>query len=253
MAGRRIERILWAAGGATLTLLAVLLLSRSPFGFPSLRRIVRLVAPPTDQVTAEPAWQDAVEEFETLNRKYRGRKVIVFAGDSLTRRFLLHERFPAVDRAGRPVLNRGINGDTVQGLEQRAERNLGNLEIEKLFVMFGTNDLLYRSPEETVRRLEAQLRRFAKTRIFVQSILPTRSTREPTHRNVVDYNQALAEMCRRNGFTFIDLYSSFVDPKGEMKPEFQRDGVHPNGRGYQRWLELLEPHLAEAPPAGVHG
>jgi len=64
-------------------------------------------------------YQDLSEEYFYLNKNYDNKKVIVFLGDSITKRFNSDEYFK-----GTLVLNRGIPFDTTYGvLVQRKLEN----------------------------------------------------------------------------------------------------------------------------------
>jgi lysophospholipase L1-like esterase len=132
----------------------------------------------------------------------------------------------------------------VLGLERRFDRNVANLRVAKLFLMIGANDLRYRSAEETATRVEALLARLRGSEIYVQSILPVPHGRKGVFEQAAEYNRRLEEVCRRHGYVFIDLYSSFVGKGGEMDPTLSTDGVHPNGRGHELWRSLLDRYLA---------
>lgn len=205
------------------------------------RTLERLMRGPTDHILDDPQWRSAVEEYEVLNRRYGSRPAIVFLGDSITRDFPLDEYFPSGAADSVILLNRGIHSDTMLGLEQRFERTMANLNVRKLFVMIGTNDLLYRTPDETAARLEALLGRAKYAYICVQSILPTPDRRKPVHENTPAYNRKLEEMCQRHGYVYLDLYSRFRNEHGEMKEDLQVDGVHPNARGHKLWAGIIAP------------
>jgi lysophospholipase L1-like esterase len=198
----------------------------------------RLLAPSGDPILSNPAWQDAVETYERLNEARGEREAIVFLGDSHTRRFDLEEWFP-----GLPVLNRGIGFDTVLGLEHRFARTAGNLRIAALFVLIGTNDLQYRSPEETAGRLEALLSGARAGRIIVQAIPPVAIRNRRLEKGIRPYNDLLEAMCRRRGFLFLDPWDGFADAEGRLRQEYHRDGLHLNAAGYAIWAERLRPLL----------
>jgi lysophospholipase L1-like esterase len=61
---------------------------------------------------------------------------IVFLGDSITDFFRVNEFFPGVY-----VINRGISGDTTDGVLNRLAESVYELSPSKIFLMIGTNDL----------------------------------------------------------------------------------------------------------------
>jgi lysophospholipase L1-like esterase len=58
---------------------------------------------------------------------------------------------------------------------------------------------------------------------------------------------ALAKSPEFAGFTvWLDLYPSFVDPKGRQNTRLFVDGLHPSEAGYRVWRDLLVSALASA-------
>ena len=167
---------------------------------------------------------------------------IVFAGDSITDGARWDELFPHL-----PVKNRGINADTTAGLLQR----LGNITSHQpaaVFLLIGTNDLPWYGHRRTEKILETYQAIVDKikddspqTRIFIQSILPRAHSYA---RYIRQLNLGLQNLAARSGCTYIDLHSSFSDSDGQMLPQFSNDQLHLLAAGYERWVRLLEPHLA---------
>ncbi len=52
------------------------------------------------------------------------------------------------------------------------------------------------------------------------------------------------QLAAREGVTYVDLYSHFVDPAtGKMQTEYSNDGLHLLGKGYVKWAEILKPYI----------
>ena len=45
-----------------------------------------------------------------------------------------------------------------------------------------------------------------------------------------ELNRWLKNFCSRNGYVYLDYYSSMSDAKGAMLPGLSSDGVHPHSR-----------------------
>ena len=57
-------------------------------------------------------------------------------------------------------------------------------------------------------------------------------------------NEGLMQLAAREGVTYVDLYSHFVDPAtGKMQTEYSNDGLHLLGKGYVKWAEILKPYI----------
>ena len=61
---------------------------------------------------------------------------IVFVGDSITDFFRLNEFFHGVY-----IINRGIGGDTTDGVLKRLSESVFDLSPSKVFILIGTNDI----------------------------------------------------------------------------------------------------------------
>ncbi len=169
---------------------------------------------------------------------------IVFVGDSITEGAQWSELFPGV-----PVRDRGIGGDTTEGVLARIDSHTA-ASPRAIFLLVGTNDL--DSPvalADSSAHYRAILRRIhhdaPRTRVFVQSLLP----RQAAYRERVEaFNGALAGLCREHGATWIDLYPHFLAPDGSLRDEYTDDELHLNGAGYRAWRALLLPHVESLAP-----
>jgi hypothetical protein len=120
-----------------------------------------------DYIVETPAYIDLVEEYRNLNLSYKDRTFIVFVGDSITKRFNTDEFFKCEN-----ILNRGIYSDTTFGVLNRLDENINNLQIEKLFVMIGYNDLKDRNDTEILENIKLIVKKSRAKYKFIQSILP---------------------------------------------------------------------------------
>jgi lysophospholipase L1-like esterase len=163
---------------------------------------------------------------------------VVFLGDSITAGGAWEELFPGIR-----VRNRGIGGDTADGLLRR----LGQVtegQPAKLFLMIGTNDLFLGDSEaEIVSSIEEILERVkdesSDTEVYLQSVLP----RDADYRERVEgLNARLAEVAGEMGVGWVDLYPAFLDAEsGAIRAELSNDALHLLGPGYILWRDQIEP------------
>ena len=149
------------------------------------------------------------------------------------------------------VRNRGISGDTTDGVLQR----LGSItdgRPAKLFLMIGINDFaqgisgdsIARNIEQIICRIKAES---PETEVYVQSILPISDeiTLFPGHKahmsEVAPTNAMIRAVCERQGVTYVDLYSSFVTPDGKLDLRYSNDGLRLLGEGYKLWGSIIKP------------
>ena len=167
---------------------------------------------------------------------------IVFIGDSITEL--------AGSWAGRldlpAVKNRGISGDTVEGVLLR-EAEIGHFKPRAVFLLIGVNNLV--QPEAEPDRVAANIRRFAvcvrlqspATRVYVQTILPTAMPELVV--KIAQTNARLRDMAAHGSFTLIDLHAPFANGQDMIRPELSADGLHLNEAGYALWTEAVQPYL----------
>jgi len=175
---------------------------------------------------------------------------IVFLGNSLTHGCEWHELL------GRPnIVNRGINGDTADGIASR----LGNITAgkpAKIFLLCGVNDVSHDLTADSVATAVETLIRMIRrdtpsTRLYVQSLLPVNNSfgryKRLTGKEQIirDINTLLRDAAARHGATWIDLYPAFSDSEGNLRHELTNDGLHLMAPGYMIWRELLLPYIDE--------
>jgi lysophospholipase L1-like esterase len=162
---------------------------------------------------------------------------IVFLGDSITEGGAWEELFPGIR-----VRNRGIGGDTAEGVLQRLDQ-VTDGQPAKLFLMIGTNDLnrgdseaeIVADIEEILEQVEEES---SETAVYLQSVLP----RGADYRERVEgLNARLAEVAGEMGAGWVDLYPAFLDSEtGAIRGELSNDALHLLGPGYVLWRDQIE-------------
>ena len=152
------------------------------------------------------------------------------------------------------VRNRGIGGDTSDGVIARSPEIIYS-EPLAVFLLIGINDL-YNNTIETpsVNYIADNIILIAEkikngssdTKVFVQTLLPI--SRKKSRRNYKLYNESIRMINKiiiqnekKNLYSVIDLYSLFVNKKGELKKELSYDGLHLNNEGYRVWSNYIKP------------
>jgi lysophospholipase L1-like esterase len=163
---------------------------------------------------------------------------IVLLGDSLTEQ----NNWMNSLEASVPVRNRGISGDTSDGVLQRLEEIIVS-KPAALFLLIGTNDLWSENtPEKTVSNIEEIIDSVRvhspDTLLFIQTVFPLRSD---THLNqkVKKINRLIIPLQLSKGIHLIDTYSLLSDLNGELNENYTTDGVHLNNKGYEAWAGAL--------------
>ena len=197
-------------------------------------------------------------EFDLRNNQflYMEQKAdIVFLGDSITQIWDLELYF------NRNVLkiNRGIGGDNTRYAAKRFEADVLQLEIPRIVIFLGINDILAihpnlwhnipgRDPEEVLSEIEENFRdmlsKCGGKQVYICSILP-QSLCEPYDRKLFEKtilraNGILKKLCDEFGAEYVDYYGAIEKDYDGLPPEISYDGVHPNGKGYEIMARVLK-------------
>lgn len=181
------------------------------------------------------------EEKVSLHNSLKAKNVdIIFLGDSLTDNADWHEFFP-----NQAVINRGIKGDTIEGLKGRVTK-LSYVNAKKIFLMIGINDLMRKHEiSKLTPALNALITELSHAHqiIYLQSTLYIRSEDSAINQNITKLNQILENISLRypNVF-FIDL-NKHLSLNKALKEQFTFDGIHLNGKGYQQWQKAISPYV----------
>lgn len=175
---------------------------------------------------------------------------IVMLGNSLTNGCEWHELL------GMPnVKNRGISSDVIQGVADRLQP-LVNGQPAKIFLMIGVNDVSHDLGADSIAcaygKLIDRIRtEMPDTKLYVQSCLPVNIS-FGMYKGMADKEDVIRElnakveaMAAEKGFTWIDLYSNFVDADGHMNRSLTNDGLHLLGAGYLLWRQCIMPYINE--------
>ena len=172
---------------------------------------------------------------------------ILCLGDSLTEGTVGVGFIPFLEEMlpGNQYINLGVNGDTITGLQRRAERlrQRGDAAI----VWIGTNDVMMYPDWDNSSAEEEDYRSVLQSvaaQVRVVFTLPPLIA-SPEYAKMYDYSLGRAtEMVKRlseeAGCRYLDIQSAFDWRLGR---EFTTDGAHLNGSGARLVAEVLSEHL----------
>ena len=190
-------------------------------------------------------YQIQVSIFEAMNKDNNS---IVFLGDSLTD----YVGFDEILRNPN-IRNRGIAGDTTLGVLNRLDEVI-SLRPAKLFVLIGTNDILFgRNADEIIQSITQIISRVQNespdTKIYLQSLFPVNNIKFKTNRPIETIravNERIKSTADEMHCTFIDLYPLLMNESGDaLDVQYTIDGLHLNGKGVVKWVEHLKPYVNE--------
>ncbi|MGH9761723.1 MAG: GDSL-type esterase/lipase family protein [Blastocatellia bacterium] len=188
--------------------------------------------------TLDWGWQAQLYEREPVQNG-----AVIFLGDSITEGGHWDQVWRG--RALKPILNRGLAGDTIEGVIARIGEVVRH-HPSKIFVMIGINDLRSQrtTPDDLVRQYKAFIQelseRSPESQIYVESLLPTSDW---TNDEVKEVNRQLSEVAAGGRVRYVDIHSLMTDEKGELKKAWTFDGVHIRAAAYQKWQEYVWPSV----------
>ena len=197
---------------------------------------------------------------ELLCKEVAARKPeLVFLGDSITARLpaeLLRKRYGKY----RPV-NLGIGGDWVQNVLWRVRNGtLNQASIKVVVLLIGTNNLANRfTPDEVAsgigRIVEAIHEKAPRSKLLLLGIFPRGRSRPDSraNKNVRAVNAKLSAMADGKKIYFLDIGDKLTEPDGSVSKEVMPDGLHVGGRGFNRWLDAMDPAFQQLLAAPVSG
>ncbi len=195
-------------------------------------------------------WWDG-RHSEKLKEKNKMKRVdIITIGDSITHHFetkakkIWRQHFKP-----RHALNLGFSGDRTENVLWR----LRNGEVEGLSpklitLMIGTNNTGHRTepPEETavgIKEILRELRaRMPEAKILLLAIFPRDEKPDGEMRKQNDaINAIIKDFADDQHIFFLDIGDKFLDDNGNLSKKIMPDALHPNGDGYQIWVDAMMP------------
>lgn len=200
----------------------------------------------------------------------------VFVGDSIINDFRSYvqttgssvangSEFLTMDTFSLTHALKSVDDDNVQPSYQGAKRNVWDsiklMDVDKVFLMFGPNDLRknnYATVYSNYMALVAKLRRNNPgVRIYVISMTPVYegATKGYLNKNtIVLLNEQLKNGAAANGYTYVDLYSAVADKNGNLPEDYSRDNyVHQNHRAFvDVWEKTLTSFATGQIAAGIN-
>lgn len=164
---------------------------------------------------------------------------IVMAGDSITDHAEWGELFETST-----IANRGIGGDTTDGLLERME-SLYSTQADKTFVMIGINDIAKDQAVDTIFNNYTQVLELLTTHNMhphIQSTLFAGKKKDQYNERVRQLNDRLSVYAAEKHIPFIDL-NALLAQNNLLNEAYTTDGVHLNSQGYAIWAEAIRPYI----------
>lgn len=132
------------------------------------------------------------------------------------------------------------------------EQALGSRQFDRIYLMFGMNELGFGSEKQFITRYSALIDRLwamqPSATIYVQSILPVtaeRSQKDSTFNTprLQHFNELIRQMCAEKHALFLDAHSALCDETGALPAEYSSDGIHITKEAYGIWFSYVNTHI----------
>ena len=160
-------------------------------------------------------------------------------GDSLTYGYPFGKNMSWVEYAAKelqvPILNQGINGNTLREMLRRVTIDVLDLKPEFCILLGGANDVYQGVSQGLMQSNFAKLaEQLVDSNIRPLVGLPPPVEDAVFEKELAKFRRWLKSYAKENKFPTIDFYSPFIDSK-KKKPisSYFEDGVHPSSKGYQ--------------------
>ena len=171
---------------------------------------------------------------------------IVCLGDSITWGFPHGQHCSWVrmlgDDLGIPVINQGINGDTVGGMLRRFDHSVLTHNPSHLIVMGGINDVFGgHSYPMITGNLQKIAERAVEHNIQVVFGTPTAVDYPELERLLWRLRDWIMNYAGDNEMPVIPFHRAFIDDDGEVKTELLlADGGHPTEAGFTELYQMID-------------
>lgn len=175
---------------------------------------------------------------------------IIAIGDSLTYGYPFGKPLSWVELTSKeiqiPILNQGVNGDTLGDMLKRLNVHVMDLHPEICILLGGSNDIYHGVDLETMKSNFNQL----LERLLEQHIRPVIGLPPPVQdamyeKILTKFRNWLKKQAKASKLTVIDFYRGFLDKKKKLVRANLEDGVHPSYKGYQTMAQAATKVLQE--------
>lgn len=172
---------------------------------------------------------------------------VVFLGDSITQGWTsLTRDFPNFK-----AVNRGIGGDTTQGVLYRLYADVLSLKPKAIVLLIGTNDIGNGGDpsaiSDNIKEILKDVRKdYPKIPVIVCEVMPSSETKQRPPDKIEKLNKLIRRDVRWHRHTYLcDTWSIYAEPNGDAPQALFRDLLHPNAAGYAKWKTALDPIFAK--------
>ena len=219
------------------------------------------IDPDADNKYRQEQYRQAMDQFSDVILPYNDKEKnyipnTLFIGDSNTNGLSAYFYLPLQQVIGVPSMGIQSVRDKqcvwFSGLEEplTIPQAVSQLKPRRIIINFGTNNTVGMDAEGFAATYKSAINAIKKqykySDIIVASIFPVGKKRvnmSVTMQTIDKFNLALAQLCRDEGYQFLDTTQEFKDETGFIKKEYSaKDGLHLTADGYKAYIEYVNTH-----------
>jgi len=148
----------------------------------------------------------------------------------------------------RRIVNLGYGWDRTENVLWRLRHGeFEHVSPKVVVLMIGTNNLPLNTPDEIAAGISAICveihKRSPATGILLLGIFPRGQKADATRPAIEAVNQRLATLEGLHGVTYLDIGHKFLAADGSISKDIMSDFLHPTSKGYDIWVDAMEPTL----------
>ena len=151
--------------------------------------------------------------------------------------------------ARRNAVDFGVSGDSTQGLLWRVQNGqVDGLHPKVIVLLIGTNNTGHCTAEQIAEGIKADVAEYRKrcpeATIILMGIFPRNE--KPT--DPVRANKTIPALADGKNVIFVDIGDKLLEPDGTLSKEIMPDLLHPSAKGYEIWVDAIQPIIDQLVP-----
>jgi Lysophospholipase L1 and related esterases len=170
---------------------------------------------------------------------------VIFLGDSLTEGLTMINTFEGFN-----ILNKGVNGNTVEKMFDRLNTDVITYNPKIVFIMAGTNNLWGGDDIDSIIKSYDKILLTIKTvlpdcKVYVQQNIPFGKLaydNNPaiTLKKFQNYNVRVQQLSAKYGYEYLFIGDLYKDENGLLNQDITKDGVHLKLEYYNKWIDVIK-------------
>jgi acyl-CoA thioesterase-1 len=153
----------------------------------------------------------------------------------------------AAEKNNLKYVNRGINGDTTEGMLCRFDHDILRSKPTHVIIMGGTNDAYAGiNAEQVINNIRDMVELAFKNNIISFIGLPVPCNDLAEEKLLGQYRKEMREYAEDHNIEVIDFHKALVDDSGfKIKEGLHCDGIHPSAAGYKVMADVAAKFLED--------